>query len=228
VEIHSEVRLDWLTPDPDAGERLALVFLNGDPNDVQRARQALETALGRDGMWDELRKVYCINLDGLVALRALARRWESLQSALAELEARDSVFEHYHRDLRWRKLRFARWEREEKARQAQAQQARREEREQRERERAQRQEFAQRAWQTRGLPSLPPDVAAAFSELALLPSAPPDLVDLAFRYFARRAHPDLADQRDETERLRRTERMKHLNRSHEILEAYFARLAARQ
>jgi hypothetical protein len=229
--LRAAVRLDWLAPDPELGERLALVFLAEDSQatqDTQRARQALDAALGRDGAygkWDGLRGMYFITLDGLVQLQALARRHRVLEIALAELETRDPEFEHWQRDLRRRKLLFARWEQEEKTRQARARQTRREEREQRGRERAQRQDVAQRAWP---MPGLPPEVAAAFSELALLPSAPPGLVDLAFRYFARQSHPDTGDQRDEAERLQRTERMKHLNRSREILTEYFARQAVRK
>lgn len=234
MEICTEVRLDWLSPDSELGERLALVFLAEESQDTQRARLALDATLGRngadgaDGAWDELRGMYCLTMDGLVALRALARRHPALEMALAELETRDPEFEHWQRDVRRRKLRFACWEREEKARQARARQARREEREQRERERAQRQDFAQRVWQLRGLPNLSPEVAAAFSDLSLLPSASLGLVEVAFRYWVRQAHPDFSDQRDEAERLRRTERMKHLNRSREILTQHFARQVARR
>ncbi len=227
-QLRADVRLDWLAPDPELGEHLALVFLAENSQETQRASQALEATLARDGAygkWDELRGMYLLTLDGFVAIHALAKSHQVFKLALAELETRDPEFEHWQRDLRRRKLLFARWEQEEKARQAHVRQVRREDREQRERERAQRQDVAQRTWTTRGLP---PEVAAAFSDLSLLPSATLGLVEAVFRYHVRQAHPDFGDQRDQVEQLRRTEYMKRLNHSRSVLVGHFARQMAKK
>ena len=229
--IHATVRwLEWMPFDPDLGERLAFRIASSDGDgsaaELKRARTAINGLPAGLRSYDGFRQEYRILLDALPDLRMLARRWPGLAQAISELEVRDPELEHQHRQLRWRKAQYERWEQEERVRQARARQACREEREQRERERSERRDFAQRAsWQMRGLS---PEIATAFAELGLLPSAPLGLVETAYKWWILRAHPDLGNQSDEVEHIRRTERTKTLNRSREIIVEYFARRVAQE